>query len=78
MTTQTAFTPQEWNLLRTVPALVASGVAAADPGGIFASMKEAFAGMKGCATRCSRARGSNCYRQSWVTRAGRRCRTSNP
>ena len=47
MTTLTAFTPQEWNLLRTVPALVASGVAAADPGGIFASMKEAFAGMKG-------------------------------
>ena len=47
MTTQAAFTPQEWTLLRTVPALVASGVAAADPGGIFASMKEAFAGMKG-------------------------------
>lgn len=47
MTTQAAFTPQEWALLRTVPALVASGVAAADPGGIFASMKEAFAGMKG-------------------------------
>ena len=33
MTTQAAFTPQEWTLLRTVPALVASGVAAADPGG---------------------------------------------
>lgn len=47
MTTQAAFTPQEWALLRTVPALVASGVAAADPGGIFGSMKEAFAGMKG-------------------------------
>ena len=28
MTTQTAFTPQEWNMLRTMPALVASGVAA--------------------------------------------------
>ena len=47
MTTQAAFTPQEWTMLRTVPARVASGVAAADPGGIFASMKEAFAGMKG-------------------------------
>ena len=47
MTTQAAFTPQEWALLRTVPALVASGVAAADPGGILGGMKEAFAGMKG-------------------------------
>ena len=47
MTTQAAFTPQEWTLLRTVPALVASGVAAADPGGILGGMKEAFAGMKG-------------------------------
>ena len=45
MTTQAAFTPQEWTLLRTVPALVASGVAAADPGGILGGMKEAFAGM---------------------------------
>ena len=47
MTTQAAFTPEEWTMLRTVPALVASGVAAADPGGILGGMKEAFAGMKG-------------------------------
>jgi hypothetical protein len=47
MTTQPAFTTEEWNLLRIVPSLVAGGVSAADPSGIFGSIKEATAGMRG-------------------------------
>ncbi len=78
MTTQPAFTPQEWTLLRTVPALVASGVAAADPGGILGGMKEAFAGMKGMFDSLLQGRKSSCCRPWWRTRAGPRCRTSRP
>jgi hypothetical protein len=47
MTTQTAFTTEEWSLLRIVPSLVAGGVSAADPSGILGSIKEATAGMRG-------------------------------
>ncbi len=47
MTTQAGFTPEEWTLLRIVPSFVAAGVSAADPSGIFGSIKEAAAGMKG-------------------------------
>ena len=35
------------DLLRIVPSLVAGGVSAADPNGIFGSIKEAAAGMTG-------------------------------
>jgi hypothetical protein len=45
MTAQVAFTPQEWTLLRTVPALVTAGVSAADPGGLIGAVKEASGGM---------------------------------
>ena len=44
MAKQDSFTSDEWALLRLVPSLVAGGTAAADPSGIFASIKEAAAG----------------------------------
>ena len=47
MTTQSGFTPEEWTLLRSVPSFAAAGVSAADPSGIFGSIKEATAGMRG-------------------------------
>jgi hypothetical protein len=47
MTTQAAFTAEEWTFLRILPSLVAGSVSAADPSGLFGSMKEAMAGMKG-------------------------------
>jgi hypothetical protein len=45
MTTQAAFSAEEWTLLRILPSLVSSGVSAADPSGIFGSIHEAAAGM---------------------------------
>lgn len=47
MTTKDAFTTEEWTLLRIVPSLVAGGVSASDPSGIFGSIKEGMAGMRG-------------------------------
>ena len=47
MTTQAGFTTEEWTLLRTAPLFVSVGVSAADPSGIFGSIKEAAAGMTG-------------------------------
>lgn len=47
MASQDSFSSDEWTLLRIVPSLVAGGVAAADPSGIFSSIKESFAGAKG-------------------------------
>ena len=44
MAKQDAFTPEEWTQLRLVPSLIAGGTAAADPSGLFASVKEAAAG----------------------------------
>ena len=44
MAKQDSFTSDEWALLRLAPSLVAGGTAAADPSGIFASIKEAAAG----------------------------------
>ncbi len=49
MATQDAFTTEEWALLRLAPSLVAGGTAAADPSGLFSSIKESFAGAKGMA-----------------------------
>jgi hypothetical protein len=49
MAKQDAFTPEEWTTLRLAPSLVAGGMAAADPSGIFSSLKESFAGAKGMA-----------------------------
>jgi hypothetical protein len=46
MTTQAGFTSDEWTQLRIVPSLVTGGMTAADPSGIFSSIKEAVAGMK--------------------------------
>lgn len=46
MAKQDTFTPEEWALLRLVPSLVAGGTAAADPSGLFSSVKESFAGAK--------------------------------
>lgn len=44
MAKQDAFTSEEWALLRLAPSLVSGGTAAADPSGIFSSIKEAMAG----------------------------------
>ena len=44
MAKQDNFTSDEWALLRLAPSLVAGGTVAADPSGIFASIKEAAAG----------------------------------
>lgn len=49
MAKQDAFTGEEWTLLRLVPALVAGGVAGADPSGLFSSLKESLAGARGAA-----------------------------
>jgi hypothetical protein len=49
MAKQDNFTPEEWTLLRLAPSLVASGTSAADPSGIFSSVKEAVAGAAGMA-----------------------------
>jgi len=49
MAKQDIFTPEEWTLLRLAPSLVASGTSAADPSGIFSSVKEAMAGAAGMA-----------------------------
>ena len=46
MAKQDAFTTDEWAQLRLAPALVSSGIAAADPSGIFSTIKEASAGMQ--------------------------------
>ena len=46
MAKQDAFTAEEWTQVRLAPSLVAGGVAAADPSGIFASIKEAASGAK--------------------------------
>ena len=49
MAKQDAFTAEEWTLLRLVPSLVSGGTSAADPSGIFASIREATAGAAGMA-----------------------------
>jgi len=49
MAKQDAFTTEEWTLLRLAPSMVAGGTAAADPSGLFSSIKESFAGAKGVA-----------------------------
>jgi len=49
MAKQDAFTTEEWTLLRLVPSLVSGGTSAADPSGIFSSVKEAAAGAAGMA-----------------------------
>jgi hypothetical protein len=49
MAKQDAFTAEEWTLLRLAPSLVAGGTAAADPSGLFSSLKESLAGAKGMA-----------------------------
>jgi plasmid stabilization system protein ParE len=47
MAQRDTFTTDEWNLLRLVPAMVASGTSAAEPSGLFGSIKEAAAGAAG-------------------------------
>jgi hypothetical protein len=44
MTDRSVFTHDEWTSLRLAPSFVAVGVVAADPSGLFASVKEALAG----------------------------------
>jgi hypothetical protein len=44
MTGRTAFTDEEWALLRLAPLFVAVGVVAADASGLFSSIREAVAG----------------------------------
>lgn len=45
MTHRSAFTADEWTLLRVTPSFVAVGVVAADASGLFASLKETLAGV---------------------------------
>ena len=45
MAGRNVFSDAEWNLLRTAPILVASGVSTADPSGLIGTVKEAFSGM---------------------------------
>ncbi len=47
MTDRSAFTPEEWTLLRVTPSLVGVGVIAADGTGLFAAILEALAGARG-------------------------------
>ena len=47
MAKQDDFTAEEWTLLRLAPSLVSTGMTAADPSGLFASIKEAAAGAEG-------------------------------
>lgn len=49
MAKQDSFSTDEWALLRLAPMFVASGTAAADPSGLFASLKESLAGARGVA-----------------------------
>jgi hypothetical protein len=52
---RSAFTADEWTLLRVTPSFVAVGVVAADASGLFASLKETLAGVN----EVSDALGSN-------------------
>jgi hypothetical protein len=45
VTHRSAFTADEWTLLRVTPSFVAVGVVAADASGLFASLKETLAGV---------------------------------
>jgi hypothetical protein len=45
VTHRSAFTADEWSLLRVTPSFVAVGVVAADASGLFASLKETLAGV---------------------------------
>jgi hypothetical protein len=47
MAKQDTFTVEEWTLLRLAPSLVSGGMSAAEPSGIFSSIKEAAAGAAG-------------------------------
>lgn len=49
MAKQDTFTAEEWTLLRLAPSMIAGGVAASDPSGLFSSIKEAAAGARGMA-----------------------------
>jgi len=49
MTRQHSFTADEWTLLRLAPSLVWGGIIAAEPAGIFASIKGPVAGVRGMA-----------------------------
>lgn len=49
MAKQETFSVDEWALLRLAPLLVAGGMGAADPSGVFASIKEAASGAMGMA-----------------------------
>jgi len=44
MAKQDTFTGEEWTMLRVAPSFVAVGISAADPSGLFGSIKEAIAG----------------------------------
>jgi len=47
MAKQDGFTTDEWALLRMAPMFISGGTAAADPSGLFASLKESMAGARG-------------------------------
>lgn len=47
MAKRDTFTSEEWTLLRIAPSFVSVGISAADPSGLFSSIKEAIAGANG-------------------------------
>lgn len=49
MAKRDSFTSEEWTLLRVAPSFVSGGMSAADPSGLFASIKEATAGVQSMA-----------------------------
>jgi hypothetical protein len=46
MANKEAFSAEEWNLIRSAPILVMTGVAASDPGGLIGAFQESFSGVK--------------------------------
>jgi hypothetical protein len=50
MANRDSFSAEEWRLLRLAPAMVGSGVGAADPSGLFGALKEAASGAMGLAS----------------------------
>jgi hypothetical protein len=68
MSKQDSFTTEEWSLLRLAPALVAGGMPAADPCGIFGSIKETIGPKwpESCAGRRSASKFEAKVEMIWV------------
>ncbi len=69
MTTKATFSTDEWNLLRSVPAILAAGVSTSDPSGLFGSLKEAAGGMRGMIEALKEATGSELAQEMLADRS---------